>query len=83
VPLALSVGVVGLLLQLVSVSITISPPGLAGIPTIIDLNSSGRQWIVFAGFGITMLLTAWLAIKILKDIDKAFYNSSEQKSALV
>jgi hypothetical protein len=47
------------------------------------MNSSGRQWIVFTGFGITMLLTAWLALKLLKGIDKAFNNSSEQKSASV
>jgi DHA3 family macrolide efflux protein-like MFS transporter len=84
VPLALSVGVVGLLLQLVSVYATLLPPGLPGLPQTLNfINSSSRQWIVFTGFAITMLLTAWLAIKILKDIDKAFSNSSEQKSASV
>ncbi len=80
VPLAISVGVVGLLLQLVSVYATILPPGLPGLPqTITYINSSSRQWIVFTGFAITMLLTAWLAVKILKDIDKAFSNSSKQE----
>jgi MFS family permease len=84
VPLAISVGVFGLLLQLVSVHAAILPPGLPGLPqTMNHIGGSGRQWIVFAGFGITMLLTAWLAIKILKDIDKAFNISSEQKSASV
>jgi hypothetical protein len=82
VPLAISVGVVGLLLQLVSVNAAILPPGLPGLAqTIHYMNSSGRQWIVFTGFGITMLLTAWLALKLLKGIDKAFYNSSEHKTA--
>lgn len=84
VPLAMSVGVVGLLLQLVSVNAAILPPSLPGLPQTINyINSSGRQWIVFAGFGITMLLTAWLAVKILKDIDKAFSNSSRPKSSSV
>jgi len=82
VPLAISVGVVGLLLQLVSASASILPPGLPGLLQTVDyINSSSRQWIIFTGFGITMLLTAWLAVKILKDIDKAFYRSSKQVSA--
>jgi MFS family permease len=84
VPLAISVGIVGLLLQLVSVYATILPPGLPGLPQTINyINSSSRQWIVFTGFAITMLLTAWLAVKSLKDIDKAFNNSSEQNTATV
>ena len=84
VPLAISVGVVGLLLQLVSVSATFLPPGLPGLPRALNYtNSSSQQWIVFTGFAITMLLTAWLAVRVLKGIDKAFYNSSEQKSASV
>ena len=79
VPLALSVGIVGLLLQIVSVYATILPPGLRGLPQTINyVNSSSQQWIVFTGFAITMLLTAWLAVKILKDIDKAFSSSSRQ-----
>lgn len=84
VPLAISVGVVGLLLQLVSAYATILPLGLPGLPQTINyVNSSSRQWIVFAGFAITMLLTAWLAVKILKDIDKAFSNSSGQNHASI
>jgi MFS transporter, DHA3 family, macrolide efflux protein len=84
VPLALSVGIVGLLLQLVSVNSTILPFGLLGLSQTVDyINGSSRQWIVFTGFGITMLLTAWVALKILKDIDKAFHNSSTQKSVPV
>jgi MFS transporter, DHA3 family, macrolide efflux protein len=84
VPLAISVGVVGLLLQLVSVYATVWQPGLTGLPqTITYVNNSSRQWIVFAGFGITMLLTAWMAIKLLKDIDKDFNNSSGQEEAAV
>jgi predicted MFS family arabinose efflux permease len=84
VPLAISVGVVGVLLQIFSGYTTILPPGLPGLPQTMNyMNSSGRQWIVFTGFGITMLLTAWLALKLLKGIDKAFNNSSEQKSASV
>jgi len=84
VPLAISVGVVGLLLQLVSVYATTLASGLPGLPQSINfINSSSQQWIVFTGFAIVMLLTAWLAVKILKDIDKAFSTSSGQKSVSV
>jgi len=60
------------------------PPGLPGLPqTITFINSSSQQWIVFTGFAMVMLLTAWLAVKILKDIDKVFSTSSGQKSAAI
>jgi hypothetical protein len=71
-----------LLLQLVSVQTTYLPPGWPGLSQTINfVSGSSRQWVVFTGFGLTMLLTAWLAFKMLKNIDKAFSQSSEQKSA--
>jgi MFS family permease len=82
VPLAISIGVVGLLLQLVSVQATYLPPGWPGLSRTINfISGSGQQWIVFTGFGLTMLFTAWLAFRMLKNIDRVFSQSSEQKSA--
>ena len=71
VPLALAVGVVGLLLQLVSSRLTFIPSGLPDLwPGILFYNEANSQWIVFAGFGIALLLTAWLAVNMLKGIDE-------------
>ncbi len=35
-----------------------------------------RPWIVFAGFGTALLLTAWLAVTLLRGIDEAVYSES-------
>ncbi|MHB8626628.1 MAG: MFS transporter [Aggregatilineales bacterium] len=35
-----------------------------------------REWIVFAGFGGVLLLTAWLAVTLLRGIDEAVYNEN-------
>jgi len=79
VPLAIAVGVVGLLLQLVSSSASIVLSGLPGLPqSLVYISVASRQWLVFAAFGITMLFTAWLAVKLLKNIDVAFDSSAQQ-----
>jgi len=35
-----------------------------------------REWVVFAGFGGVLLLTAWLAVTLLRGIDEAVYNEN-------
>src|ERR1700674_5250983 len=50
VPLAIAVGVAGLLLQLVTVRASFALPGLPGLPSALQFtNEVSSQWIVFAG----------------------------------
>lgn len=78
VPLALAVGLVGLLLQLVSSRLSFMPSGLPDLwPSLQFYNEANSQWIVFAGFGIALLLTAWLAVNMLKGIDEAIFGEAE------
>ncbi len=51
-PLALSVGLAGVLLQVFK----------------------GNEWVVFAGFGVALILTAVLAVVMLRGIDEAVYS---------
>ena len=78
VPLALTVGLVGLLLQLVTKQQSFALEGLPGMPAGLTLvNVFSSQWIVFAGFGIALLLTAWLAVMMLKGIDEAIFSDTD------
>ncbi|MEP7285760.1 MAG: MFS transporter [Chloroflexota bacterium] len=75
VPLAIAVGLVGVLLQIVTKQVSFKPSGLPDLPTTITFyNIAGSQWIVFTAFGIALLLTAWLAVNMLKGIDEAIFS---------
>jgi MFS transporter, DHA3 family, macrolide efflux protein len=80
VPLALAVGMVGLLLELVTQHASYLPVGLSGLPALTKginyYNITSSQWIVFAGFGIALLLTAWVAVNMLKGIDEAIFTEA-------
>lgn len=78
VPLALTVGLVGLLLQLVTNHHSFALEGLPVMPAGLTLvNEVSSQWIVFAGFGVALLLTAWLAVMMLKGIDEAIFSDTD------
>ncbi len=75
-PLAIAVGMAGLLVQVFSGN-TIKATDLPGIPAALDfVTLPGREWIVFAGFGVALLLTALLAVNMLRGIDEAVYSES-------
>ncbi len=77
VPLALAVGLAGLLVQLVTRKTSWAPSNLPGLSTTLTLtNQVSDQWIVFAGFGLVLLLTAWLAVNMLRGIDEAIFSES-------
>lgn len=76
-PLAIAVGLAGLLLQVFLFQYSFRPGQFIPLPTTLRLyNESSSQWVVFAGFGIALLLTAWLAVNMLRGIDEAIYSES-------
>jgi len=77
VPLAAMLGLAALLVQLVTRSVQFNQVGLPGLPSYFLLYETSSQWIVFAGFGIALLLTAWLAVNMLKGIDEAIFTEVE------
>jgi DHA3 family macrolide efflux protein-like MFS transporter len=77
VPLAIAVGLAGLMVQLVTVKALWAPVGLPDVPAKLFLvNQVSNQWIVFAGFGIVLLLTAYVAVKMLRGIDEAIFSET-------
>lgn len=75
-PLAVAVGLAGLLVQLFAGN-TLEPTALKGIPAGLNFTTlPGHEWIVFAGFGVALLLTALLAVNMLRGIDEAVYSES-------
>jgi len=76
-PLTVAIGVAGFLLQLVTTKASFAPLGMPDLPAGINLvNENPNQWIVFAAFGVVLLLTAWLAVNMLRGIDEAIYTET-------
>ncbi len=76
-PLAIAIGLAALLLQFVSPQLSFAPMGNLHFPVgIVLTNQAANEWIVFAGFGVTLLLTAGLAVNMLRGIDEAVYSES-------
>jgi MFS family permease len=78
-PLAISVGMAGVLLSLFKGAewFNFSWLGIELSPELGIVGTAGQEWIVFAGFGVALLLTAVLAVVMLRGIDEAVYSSDE------
>ena len=46
-----------------------------GIAAVLSQVFAAQPWIVFTGFGAALLLTAWLAVTLLRGIDEAVYSA--------
>ena len=46
-----------------------------GIAAVLSQIFAAQPWVVFAGFGAALLLTAWLAVTLLRGIDEAVYSA--------
>lgn len=46
-----------------------------GIAAVLSQLFAGQPWVVFTGFGLALLLTAWLAVTLLRGIDEAVYSA--------
>ena len=76
-PLTVAIGFAGLLLELFSRSASIVPEGLRWLPAGINfVNKRANQEVVFGIFAVALLLTAWLAVNMLRGIDEAIYNET-------
>ncbi len=78
VPLALAIAVAASLSKLVAKSASFKIAGLPALPSGLNFdNVTSNQWLVFTGFGIALLLTAWLAVNMLKGIDEAIFSETD------
>ena len=76
-PLTVAIGLAGLLLQLFSRKYSFGLAGLPVLPTgVSPYNVVSNQEIVFGIFAVALLLTAWLAVNMLRGIDEAIYSET-------
>jgi DHA3 family macrolide efflux protein-like MFS transporter len=76
-PLTVAIGVAGLLLQLFTRKYSYAPAGLPVLSGELSLsNVVSNQEIVFGIFALALLLTAWLAVNMLRGIDEAIYSET-------
>jgi MFS family permease len=79
VPLAIAVGMVGLLLQLVTLEVSFLPNGLTALPDGIRYHHVvSHHGVIFGAFAVAMLLTAWLTTNVLKGIDDAVFSAASR-----
>jgi DHA3 family macrolide efflux protein-like MFS transporter len=76
-PLTVAIGIAALFLQLFERRFSFALAGLSGLPPALSLvNTVSNQEFVFAGFAIGLLLTALLAVNMLRGIDEAIYSEA-------
>jgi MFS transporter, DHA3 family, macrolide efflux protein len=76
-PLTLSIGVASFLLQLVGRRYSYALAGLPSLPPgISPVSYVSNQELVFGFFAVALLLTAWLAVNMLRGIDEAIYSET-------
>jgi MFS family permease len=46
-----------------------------GVAAVLSQIFAAQPWVVFVGFGAALLLTAWLAVTLLRGIDEAVYSA--------
>ncbi len=75
-PLAIAVALAAFLIKLVTKEMSFALKGFATPLGLKLLNRTTDDWIVFIGFGVALLLTALLAVNMLRGIDEAVYSES-------